>query len=209
MDKLEYLEVNHSNEYDKVIVFIHGWKGNKDSFMALSSILKIQKTKWFFPQAPYKLNEKKEAYSWAFQNSDGTYETSQTVKLLNNFLAENILNTVNSENVFFIGFSQGATVCYDFILQMKYPWGGVFPVAGFNRDQKKIFTAHPNQIKTPIVIGHGVKDEVVPIQYSENIYQELKQNNYNVSFKKFNGGHKISIDYLKKIQHIIRALFLS
>ena len=208
MDKLEYLEVNHSNEYDKVIVFIHGWKGNKDSFTSLSSMLKIKNTKWFFPQAPYKLNEKKEAYSWAFQNSDGTYETTQTVKLLNKFLEENILNTINSKNVFFIGFSQGATVCYDFILQMGYPWGGVFPVAGFKRNQKKCFTVHPNQIKTPIMIGHGINDKIIPIESSENIYQELKQNNYNVSFEKFNGGHKISINYLKKIQHIITGLFL-
>ena len=38
MDELEYLEENRSDEYDKAIVFIHGWKGNKDSFTSLSSI---------------------------------------------------------------------------------------------------------------------------------------------------------------------------
>ena len=203
MKKLEYLEINHSIEYNKAIVFIHGWKGNKDSFASLSSILKIKNTKWFFPQAPYKLNDGVENYSWAFQNTDGTYETHQTVQLLDKFLREKILSTVNSENVFFIGFSQGATVCYDFILQSENTWGGVFPVAGFKRDQKKLFTVHPKQAKTPIIIGHGIKDEVIPIKSSENIYKELKEHNCNVSFEKFNGGHKISIDYLKKIKSII------
>ena len=48
-----------------------------------------------------------------------------------------------------------------------------------------------------------MKDEVIPIESSENIYQELKQNNCNVSFERFNGGHKISINYLKKIQQVI------
>ena len=203
MKKLEYLEINHSDEYNKAIVFIHGWKGNKDSFASLSSILKIKNTKWFFPQAPYKLNDGAEKYSWAFQNTDGTYETHQTVQLLDKFLKEKILSTVNSENVFFIGFSQGATVCYDFILQSENTWGGVFPVAGFKRDQKKLFTVHPKQAKTPIIIGHGIKDEVIPIKSSENIYKELKEHNCNVFFEKFNGGHKISIDYLKKIKSII------
>ena len=33
--------------------------------------------------------------------------------------------------------------------------------------------------------------------------KELKESNYNVSFEKFNGGHKISINYLKKIKSII------
>jgi len=208
MDKLEYLEINHDNEYDKAIVFIHGWKGNKDSFKSLASIIKVKNTKWFFPQAPYKINEGKDAYSWSFQNTDGTYEVKQTVRLLNKFLKENVLNAIDSKNIFFIGFSQGATVCYDFILQLESSWGGVFPVAGFKRDQKKAFTVHPNQFETPIIIGHGLKDEVIPIESSENIYKELKQNNCNVSFEKFNGGHKISINYLKKIQSVITGLLL-
>ena len=203
MDELKYLEVNNSPESNKVIVFIHGWQGNKNSFRALSSIIKLKNTRWVFPQAPYKTEEGVETYSWAFQNLDGTYETKQTTELLNKFLKQNILNTISSKNVFFIGFSQGATVCYDFILQLEYAWGGVFPVAGFKRDQKKVFTTHPNQVKTPIVIGHGIKDNVVPIACSENIYKELKDSNYNVSFEKFNGGHKISINYLKKIKSII------
>ena len=54
------------------------------------------------------------------------------------------------------------------------------------------------------IINLGKNDEKCK-KTSENIYQELRQNNYNVSFEKFNGGHKISIDYLKKIQHIING----
>ena len=203
MDSLEYLEINQNNEYDKAIVFIHGWKGSKDSFRALSSILKINNAKWFFPQAPYKIKKKKKSYSWSYQNSDGTYEVAQTIKLLNKFLEEKILNIFKSKKIFFIGFSQGATVCYDFILQSKHSWGGVFPVAGFKRNQKKVFTLHPHQTKTPIIIGHGIKDEMVPIECSESIYKDLKKNNCNVFFERFNGGHKISINYLKKIKSII------
>ena len=66
MDELEYLEANCSNPYHKAVVFIHGWKGNKDSFISLSSILKIKNTKWFFPQAPYKIGGSE--YSWSFQH---------------------------------------------------------------------------------------------------------------------------------------------
>ena len=205
MAKLEFLENGDLENFNKVIIFIHGWKGSKDSFQSLSSIIKIQNAKWVFPQAPYKLKGLDESYSWSYENSDGTYQIKQTVDLLDNFLDEHILSNIDSKNVFFIGFSQGATVCYEFILQSKYPWGGVFPVAGFKRNQDKIFTIHSSQIHTPIIIGHGVKDDVIPIESSENIYKELKQNNCNVYFEKFNGGHKISINYLKKIQELVNA----
>ena len=203
MGDLEFLEINNGDKCDKIIVFIHGWRGNKESFRSISSLVKIKNTKWLFPQAPYELDKEDDRYSWAFKNKDGSFETKQTVDLLNQFLKEHVLSVVDSRKVFFIGFSQGATVCYDFILQLKYPWGGVFPAAGFKRNLNEKFTIHPNQIKTPIIIGHGLKDEIIPIKLSENIYKELKQNKSNVYFERFNGGHKISINYLKKIQHII------
>ena len=202
MMNLDFLELG-DRDYNKIVVFVHGWKGNKDSFKAIASIMKIPKVKWLFPQAPYKMSDKNEEYSWAFENSDGIFETKKTVDLFGRFLEENILSMIDSRKVFFIGFSQGATMCYDFILQLKYPWGGVFPVAGFKRNSESVFKIHKNQQSTPIVIGHGLKDDVIPIASSENIYKELKNSNCNVSFEKFGGRHKISIDYLKKIRSII------
>jgi len=201
---LDFIEFSDTN-YDKIVVFIHGWRGNKTSFKSITSIMKIKKVKWLFPQAPYKMSNKNEEYSWAFENTDGTFEVKKTVDLFSVFLKENVLSLVDSTKVFFIGFSQGATICYDFILQLEHPWGGVFPVAGFKRNRKSFFTIHENQKKTPIVIGHGLKDKIIPIASSEKIYNELQSNNFNVSFEKFNGGHKININYLKKIQSIING----
>ena len=201
---LDFIEFS-DRDYDKIVVFIHGWRGNKTSFKSIASIMKIKKVKWLFPQAPYKMSNENEEYSWAFENADGTFEVKKTVDLLSVFLKENVLSLVDSTKVFFIGFSQGATICYDFILQLEHPWGGVFPVAGFKRNRESFFTIHKNQKKTPIIIGHGLKDKIIPIASSENIYNELQSNNFNVSFEKFNGGHKININYLKKIQSIING----
>ena len=203
MDSLEYLEISNGKSFDKAIVFIHGWKGNKNSFESLSSILSIDNANWFFPQGPYKLDSKGKKYSWSYQHDNGSWEYKEPIFLLKNFLNDNILSKVDSKSVFFIGFSQGATVCYDFILQLDYPWGGVFPVAGFTRYFEKDFKINKNQIKTPIIIGHGKSDQVVPIVSSDKIYEYLHKNKFNVSYEKFNGGHKISINYLKKIHNII------
>ena len=203
MDSLEYLEISNGKSFDKAIVFIHGWKGNKNSFESLSSILSIDNANWFFPQGPYKLDSKGKKYSWSYQHDNGSWEYKEPIFLLKKFLNDNILSKVDSKSVFFIGFSQGATVCYDFILQLDYPWGGVFPVAGFTRYFEGDFKINKNQIKTPIIIGHGKSDQVVPILSSDKIYEYLHKNKFNVSYEKFNGGHKISINYLKKIHNII------
>ena len=188
----------------KAIVFIHGWRGNKNSFSSLPSMLKIDNAAWFFPEAPYILEDNKDLRSWSYQKEDGSYEVEKSRILLQNFLLKNILNKFLPENIFFIGFSQGATVCYEFILSLEYAWGGVFPVAGFFRDWKKGINLHSNQKKTKICIGHGISDKIIDVSESEKIHNFLNKNGCDCSLIKYNGGHKISLDYLKHIKDYIK-----
>ena len=87
---------------------------------------------------------------------------------------------------------------------MESKLGAVFPIAGTFRDQeieKPRF--HPIQKNTPIVIGHGIDDDVLNIKYSRKIYKILKNQNANVKLIEFKGGHKINLQYLKKITKLI------
>ena len=65
--------------------------------------MKIKKVKWLFPQAPYKMSNKNEEYSWAFENSDGTFEVKKTIDLFGEFLKKHVLSLTDSKKVFFIG----------------------------------------------------------------------------------------------------------
>ena len=60
-----------------------------------------------------------------------------------------------------------------------------------------------NQIATPVVIGHGMKDEIIPIARSKKIYDLLLDKGANVEFIEYNGSHKISMDYLKQIKILL------
>ena len=86
---LKFTQVGSEN-FEKAIIFIHGWKGNKDSFKSLSSIIKIPKAKWYFPQAPYEMDITSNQFSWSFQNSDGSYDVKETVQKFNIFLKNEI-----------------------------------------------------------------------------------------------------------------------
>ena len=95
---------NPDSSNKKVIVFIHGWRGNKDSFKSLPSMLKINNVEWFFPEAPYLIDDNVNIRSWSKQNQDGTYDVAKSKLYLDKFL-HNILKSYKSENIFFIGFS--------------------------------------------------------------------------------------------------------
>ena len=45
MKKLEFIENGELRDFDKIVIFIHGWKGNKSSFQTVSSLIKIPNTK--------------------------------------------------------------------------------------------------------------------------------------------------------------------
>ena len=103
-----------------------------------------------------------------------------------------------------MGFSQGAAVCYEFILSLNYNLGGIFPIAGFMVNEPKnideINTVYKN---IPILIGHGSSDDVVPLAASQKAYDFLSAFCLNIELYIYNGKHKIGLEYLKKVKTIV------
>jgi len=201
----------------KAIVAIHGWGGNKDSFLPFAKNFKVDNVEWFLPEAPYfidsgVLNESIEVpsddncykKSWTYKKNDGSWEIYEPIKMLDNFFYNLIFQEYDSENVYVLGFSQGAAVCYEYIMGIEKTLGGIFPIGGFLFKQscKKSRVSLHNR-NTPIIIGHGKKDEVVPIEKSKMAYGCILKERANVKLIEYNGGHKISMDYLRQITKVI------
>jgi phospholipase/carboxylesterase len=200
---IDFISLKKGNP-NKAIIAIHGWQGNRTSFNFLSDIMKINDVEWFFPEAPYILDDNNETRSWSQEVSPGVYETKKTETLLPAFFKDQIFSNYSSENVFVLGFSQGAIICFEFALHMDKKLGAVFPIAGMFREKdvdKPRF--HPAQKDTPIIIGHGLNDDVIDIEYSRKIYSMLHNQKANVKLIEFNGGHKINLQYLKEVTKLI------
>ena len=202
--EIKYDKIVSEGEQSRAIVMIHGWQGNKNSFKAVSKLLKIENTTWFFPEAPYDFEGDSLKKTWTYEKYPGVWELEEPKVKLRSFFKEVVFREFSSENVFVIGFSQGAAVCYEFILSLEYPLGGVFPIAGFIRDQKPpTLDVHKNQCSTPILIGHGKNDEVVALDSSKSAYAKLQKICSNVTLDIYNGGHKINLSYLNKVKELI------
>jgi len=203
-EKLQYDYYQTGNSLNKAIVAIHGWQGDRNSMRPLIKSMKIQNAGWYLLEAPYRVAEGV-GRSWSYEISDGNWEIDEPKRLLNNFFSE-LFNKYTSKNVYVLGFSQGGLVCFDFILYLDQPLGGVFPICGFLRQPKMdIERFHPSQKNTPILIGHGKDDDKVPVKASENAYRLLKKQEANVELFLYNGKHKIGMEYMKKVQKIIQS----
>ena len=204
LKELKYREILTSEKPVRAVIGIHGWKCNKNSFSPIVKSAKLPNTHWFLPEAPYPVKNNKNEKSWSFEISPGVWEVVEPTQLLSLFIQSEVLTKFKPCDVFVMGFSQGALVFFEFILKLDIAFGGVFPVAGFMRDSKADeLKIHPNQQKTPILIGHGKLDETVSVKASKLAFEALKQQGANVDLLLYNGGHKVDIQFVQKFREIV------
>ena len=206
--KLEFEIVGDASKSKACLIFFHGWKGNKNSFKPFAKSLKIKDTAWYLPQAPYLIDKENNAFSWTYEISKGKYERDEPVKLILNFLENQVLSKFDSKDVFLFGFSQGALICFEIARIFDKSLGGIFPIGGFMSTKKENMPyIHPNQLETPIIIGHGKDDDIISIDESQKAYELLSKESSNVVFESYKGGHKIGYGYIKKIRGMIEEKY--
>ena len=193
------IESKSENLY--AVIMLHGYGGNVDSLKPLLNMISFKNNvSFYFVQAPYLIKEG--SFSWSYEIEAGVWERDEPKKILDKFFEKVIFRDYNHSNIFLLGFSQGAFVCFEYGLNINKKIGGVFPISGFISNNPGI---HQSQINTPVIIGHGADDQVVNISSSQNAYnyyvKEKKMN--NIELVTYKGGHKIGLKYLKAINNFM------
>ena len=214
--QIDFNRYKKDKKTDKAIIAIHGWGGNKDSFLPFAKNIKTPNVEWFLPEAPYLIKDAPSISpddsqdndlsrkSWTYKKEDGMWELNEPIDILNDFFDNIIFEEYDSKNVYVLGFSQGAAVCYEYVLGINKSLGGVFPIGGFLfKYSDKIKRVSLDNKNTPVIIGHGSKDDVIPIEKSRVAYSQLLKEGANVKFLEYNGGHKISMNYLREVVKVI------
>jgi len=129
--KLQYDLHEIGDASQKAIVAIHGWQGDCNSMYPLIKSMNIKNVGWYLLEAPFPVKNG-EGFSWSYEKSNGQWEIDEPRRLLNDFFGE-LFTIYDSRKIFVMGFSQGGLVCFDFVLFLHEPLGGVFPIAGFLR----------------------------------------------------------------------------
>ena len=202
--KLQYDLHEIGDASQKAIVAIHGWQGDCNSMYPLIKSTNIKNVGWYLLEAPFPVKNG-EGFSWSYEKSNGQWEIDEPRRLLNDFFGE-LFKIYDSRKIFVMGFSQGGLVCFDFVLFLHKPLGGVFPIAGFLRQPEyngKRF--HSSQTNTPILIGHGTEDDRVPVESSQNAFKKLLAQGANAELLLYKGKHKIGVEFIRKLKEKIQS----
>ena len=202
--KLQYDLHEIGDASQKAIVAIHGWQGDCNSMYPLIKSTNIKNIGWYLLEAPFPVKNG-EGFSWSYEKSNGQWEIDEPRRLLNVFFGE-LFKIYGSRKIFVMGFSQGGLVCFDFVLFLHEPLGGVFPIAGFLRQPEYNGARfHSSQKNTPILIGHGTEDDRVPVESSQNAFKKLLAQGANVELLLYKGKHKIGVEFIRKLKDKIQS----
>lgn len=182
MDKV--IEKGHPlGQAKKAVILIHGRGGTAESILSLSSYLNLTDYAILAPQANGNT-----WYPFGFMASDeGNFIALQSsLRIVNELFEKVVKSGISTENIFLVGFSQGACLCLEFVARNAQRLGGVVAftggLIGGNLQPEK----YQGDFKgTPIVIGSSERDFHVPSSRINESADLLRKMGADVSVKLF------------------------
>jgi phospholipase/carboxylesterase len=186
----------------KVLIMLHGRGGSAEDILSLTSYLDV---KDFTLLAPQATNNTWYPYSFLVPPSQNEPWLSSALNLLKELLDELNAKEIPSQNIFFLGFSQGACLTLEFVTRNANKYGGVVAFTGgligdkiYNENYKGDFQ------NTPIFIGTGNPDPHVPVERVYATSNILKDMNADVTEKAYNNmGHTINQDEIEQANKVV------
>lgn len=177
----------------KVLIMIHGRGGSAEDILSLASHLQV---KDFALLAPQAANNSWYPYSFMAPTSQNEPWLSSALSLLKHIVNDIIAQGIAEENIYFLGFSQGACLTLEFVIRNATKFGGVIAFSGgLIGDRINSGNYKGDFNGTPIFIGSSNPDPHIPVERVYATTNILKGMHANVTEKIYeNMGHTISRD---------------
>ena len=184
-------------EADKAVIMIHGRGATAHSIIQLHR--QLPEATFLAPQAsnrewyPRSFLEPREKNQ---QNLDSALRKIDS-------LVEKASKEVGKENVFLLGFSQGACLASEYMASNPDRYGGLIALSG-GLIGEEIRDFSGNMDRTPVFLGCAEEDSHIPLERvneTEEVFQEL---NSDVEKYIFEGSQHGIVDY--EVERIVEML---
>jgi len=197
----EYVSIGSHNSTHRIIL-LHGWGADADDLLPIGKEI-INNSCIEFElislQAPTSRSNDM-GRQWYSLFPPNWNEAGIAVNQLIETLKELDENKISLQKTVLLGFSQGAAMALN--VGLKLDLGLVISCSGY---------PHPNwyPIKNnPVLLSHGLKDEVVPVKASREILKMLENSsNSNCELYEYDCSHTIHPHFIETIRLKIKELF--
>ena len=175
--KSKYIPASRKSE--KLMIVLHGKGDSVRPFLAFDKELRIPEMNYLLLNAPKKFLG---GYSWY---GDGVYQKQGVLRVrakMLRLLADLEKQGWKPENIFLFGFSQGCLVSADIAMNYPKKLGGVVGISGYFHFFPRWKKSLKKNRKTPWLLTHGTKDDVLPIEDTQYGIEKLRSAGMQVQF---------------------------
>ncbi|MBB3837545.1 phospholipase/carboxylesterase [Runella defluvii] len=186
----------------RVLIMTHGRGASAQSILSLAAELAVD---GFALAAPQATGNTWYPYSFLAPEAQNEPGLSSGLAVLKELLDTVKAAGISSENVYFLGFSQGACLTSEFVARHAQPFGGVFILSGgVIGDSVKIERYTGNFAGTPIFLGCSDVDAHVPKDRAQDSSEVFRTLGATVTERIYpNAPHSIFQDEIDHINHIL------
>jgi len=190
------------NNAKKALIMIHGRGAGAHHIISIAKHLKIDDFALVAPQAE---NRTWYPHSFLVPIEQNEPSFSKALDAIQNVVVAIQQNGIKKENIYFLGFSQGACLALEFTARNAAKYGGIVAFTG-GLIGDKVYEDHysGNFENTPVFIGTSDPDFHVPVERVNQTEALLKKMGASVTKKIYeNMGHTISQDELDLANELI------
>lgn len=188
---------------NKALIMLHGRGGFAEDILSLADHLDI--TDDYALIAPQAYNNSWYPLSFMAPEEQNQPWLDSALELIHELELDLNKKGIASENIYFLGFSQGACLTLEYTTRNAKKYGGVIALIGGLIGQH-INTGNyiSNFEQTPIYLSTSDPDSHVPLERVLQTVEILKNKNALVEFKAYkNAGHIILPEQLYTVNHFI------
>lgn len=190
------------DQVSRVLIMLHGRGANAEDILGISNYLDVKDFSLLAPQAT---NNTWYPYSFLAPTSQNEPWLSSAINLLKEITGELEGRKISTENIYFLGFSQGACLALEYVARNANKYGGIVAFTGGLIGDKINESNYSGDFKnTGVFIGSSDPDPHVPVHRVNDTATQLEKMGAQVTKKIYpNMGHTINQDEIDEANRLI------
>ena len=186
---------------DYAMIGLHGRNANKYAFFPFVRQMGFLHTRWILPSATFAGEQGEDVRWWYDNDRRDPVEVQRSRAEINALIDGQLADGIPAENIFLVGFSQGAVMSVDTALRYPQRLGGIVSLSGY--------VVHPDflaeerseaNLRIPIFLAHGTRDAILSIEVGRENQRVLTGMGYDVEYREYDTAHRVSSQETRDIR---------
>lgn len=221
MNNLSYVDVAAPGPVKAAVIWLHGLGDSGHGFAPIVPELRLPAghgIRFLFPHAPERpvtINNGFVMRAWYdlktmdLQNRADEEGVRQSAAQVQTLIDKVIASGVPAEKILLAGFSQGGVIALHLLPRLPYKIAGVMALStymGMPDKLKAEMTGHNKS--TPVLVAHGIMDDVVPLSAGKAAFDALKYAGFQVSWLDYRMAHSVCAQEVADLSRFIQQRLL-